>query len=1786
VPKLLSGLENQAIMKKAFLLLFVVLAQIVAGLTAHAQTQTLFDYASRWRYLDNGSDQGTTWKDIGFNDASWTDSTGIFGYGDPWITTCIRGCATACGTGCPTKFITTYFRKNFNIADVNKFSGVTLNVWRDDGIVVYVNGVRVWESNMTTGAVNYLTNALTIIDAPNENTPVSTTIPISAFVNGNNLIAVEVHQRDANSSDVTFNMQALGVIKTSFVTYGSQWKYLTGSDQGTTWRNGTFNDASWATGTGHMGYGESWTNTCIPAGPTCVSYPPTGPCSSFAGCNKYPTIYFRKTLNISDPAAYDSMRFSLIVDDGAVVYVNGTEVSRINMPATPGLNLMTYNTLTPTLMAENTAVTISIPISAFTAGDNQIAIEVHQNGTGATSTSSDADFNAQITGVVHVVPALVRGPYLQMGNQTSFMVRWRTNVACKSKLEVGTVAGTFPLVVNDPAMVTEHEITVSGLNPETKYFYRFGTNLETLQGDTTNFCVTAPATGSHRRVTIAAYGDCGQNSAGNQTGALSAYQNFLSTIGIKAADLMLLVGDNAYNSGTDGEYQTGFFNAYQGNILKNHMLFPAPGNHDYENGSSARQNDHNIPYYSIFTMPQNGESGGVPSGTEAYYSYNWGDVHVLSLDSYGREDAGTTRLYDTLGAQVQWIKADLAANSRKWVVAYWHHPPYTMGSHNSDNEGELVNIRQNFIQILERMGVDVIICGHSHDYERSYLMKGHFGNEASFNTAAHAVDNSSGKYNGSANSCPYTTQSGMVNHGTVYVVSGSSGASGGTQGGYPHNALPFSLNDGGMFFMDINDNRLDAKFIRKDNSIYDQFTIMKDVKVQDTVEVLYGESVALSASWSGNYSWAPGVTTRTVTATPLADTLIEVKDNATNTCLTDKHYVDVLCTTPDITTSPSDITRIGCDAMVTYAITDTGRPAAAITYAFTGATSGTGNGTGSGTTFSVGVTTVTLTAANECGSSSKNFRITIQALPTMYNVTGGGGYCPGGTGVAVGLSGSQVNVNYQLYNGATAIGTPVAGTGSAISFGIMSVQATYSVLATDVVTNCTKGMNGNVTVFVHPLPQPYTVTGTGNYCLGASGSTLGLSGSQAGVNYQLYTGTTAMGSAITGTGAAISFGSFTTVGTYSAVATNTTTTCVNNMNGSTTVSINPLPAQHNVTGGGNYCMGGTGVVTGLDNSAIGFSYQLYNGTTPTGSVVAGTGAAISFGAQTASAVYTAKATNDATGCVAIMNGNATVAIDPLPSAFNITGGGNYCATGTGVAIGLDGAISGTNYQLYNGSTTAGTAVAGTGSSITFGLQTSAGTYSVLATIAATGCTNAMSGSAAVGIYALPTPFSVTGGGEYCNGGSGVTIGLGGSNLGTTYQLHNGTTPVGAALAGSGAPLSFGLQTTAGVYTVTAVNTTTTCTNSMPGSALVVINPVVTPAIHLSATPGSDVCTGTTVAYTGAATNGGIAPGYEWSVNGTVVSTGAPLHSYTPANNDVVILKLTSNYACVTQTNAFDTITMSVRPWVMPTANITITPNDTLCEGTPVTLSATMTNGGSAPVAKWIVNSSVVSTANSYSYTPADGDGIVLNLASNAPCRLAENVYSNIINMRVNDAYVPVVNLVAVPGTYIAKGQVVVFTAYVSDAGSAPTYKWSINNTVVSGATSATFVTSALSNNDSVSCLVRGSGGCGENGFNSVIMNVESVGVATTGNRNGIIVTPNPTAGSVLITGNIGSSIDGNITLKVTNILGQEVLAATGKTNGGNISEQLTLGNNLADGMYLLTVTTTSGAYVFHIVLKK
>lgn len=227
------------------------------------------------------------------------------------------------------------------------------------------------------------------------------------------------------------------------------------------------------------------------------------------------------------------------------------------------------------------------------------------------------------------------------------------------------------------------------------------------------------------------------------------------------------------------------------------------------------------------------------------------------------------------------------------------------------------------------------------------------------------------------------------------------------------------------------------------------------------------------------------------------------------------------------------------------------------------------------------------------------------------------------------------------------------------------------------------------------------------------------------------------------------------------------------------LSVPGAPTAFTVTGGGAYCIGGTGAPVGLNGSQTGVNYQLRLNLLNTGAPVPGTGAAISFGNQTGVGAYTVVATNTTSGCTSTMTGSVNISTNALPTAFTVTGGGAYCSGGAGLPVGLNGSQAGVSYQLQLNAFNTGAPVPGTGAAISFGNQTGAGNYTVVATNA-TPCSSNMTGS--VTITVTPTAFTVTGGGLVCTTDVvGIPVGLSGSQLNVNYQLFpNGVGRLGTA----------------------------------------------------------------------------------------------------------------------------------------------------------------------------------------------------------------------------------------------------------------------------------------------------------------------------------------------------------------------------------------------------------------------
>ncbi|MES2702488.1 MAG: Ig-like domain-containing protein [Bacteroidota bacterium] len=812
--------------------------------------------------------------------------------------------------------------------------------------------------------------------------------------------------------------------------------------------------------------------------------------------------------------------------------------------------------------------------------------------------------------------------------------------------------------------------------------------------------------------------------------------------------------------------------------------------------------------------------------------------------------------------------------------------------------------------------------------------------------------------------------------------------------------------------------------------------------------------------------------------------------------------------------------------------------------------------------------------------------ISLSPVPAAFNVTGGGNYCFGGTGVGVGLNSSATGITYQLYVDGTLSGSPVSGTGGAITFGLKTPAGTYTAMATSTATGCTTTMTGSTTISINAAPVAYTITGGGNYCEGSAGAVIGLGGSDAGTVYQLYNGTASSGSSVAGTGSAISFGARSVTGTYTVMAMTSTTGCSNTMAGSVAVATTPLPAVFSVTGGGNYCAGTAGVHIGLSGSVAGNTYQLFNGTATVGAPVAGTGSSIDFGAYTTTGAYVIVATNAAGTCTRAMTGTAMVGLNALPTVYTVTGGGSYCTGSSGVNIGLGGSATGVSYQLYTGTTAVGTAVTGTGSALDFGLITGVGSYSVKATSTA-GCVRTMAGLAVVNVNALPAAFTVTGGGNYCAGGTGAGISLSGSSVGVNYTLYSGGTAMSIATPGTGSAINFGLQSVVGTYTVTGTSAATGCVRTMTGSAAVGVTPTVLPVVSVGISTGDTVCAGTASVFSASGINGGSSPVYQWKVNGIPVGSGTT-YSYIPANHDVVTAVLTSNATCALPATVTEAVTMAVNPTHVPAVAVSVTPDDTVCAGSTVTFTAAPSFGGTSPVYAWVKNGATVSSGTTYTYVPANGDIVYCRMTSNFTCRTVDNVSGEIFDMTVNVPPVPVVTISANPGTVIAKGESVTFTASTANGGPAPAYQWFVNGNVIGGATSTTFTRANLADEDSVSCRVTSSGPCGGlSSFNTVIMSVGTVGVGhTTASAMDVKVMPNPSKGEFTVKGFIGITADEEVSLEITNMLGQSIYSGKTLAKGGNVNERIVLDNTLANGMYMLNLRSATGSKVFYLVVEQ
>lgn len=433
--------------------------------------------------------------------------------------------------------------------------------------------------------------------------------------------------------------------------------------------------------------------------------------------------------------------------------------------------------------------------------------------------------------------SVTRGPYLQRGASTSMVVRWRTDIPVATSLQYGRSLSDLSLSTPITPASRDHEAQLTSLEPQTRYYYRVVADGRALiGGDDAHYFVTSPV-GGDEPFRVWAVGDAGisgRSQSGPNPGQMAVRDSFLKRYPVGAFQLFMMLGDNAYDTGSDAEYQRGVFEPYQA-AMRSSVTWPTKGNHDYLKEA----------YYTVFSLPERGEGGGVPSGSEVYYSFNYGNVHFISLNSDVAEQA-------VRDAMLSWLRQDLAKNTSEWLVAFWHHPPYSRGSHDSDlqkaNGDRMIWMRENVLPILESAGVDIVLSGHSHSYERSHFMTGHYGRSATF-SRRHVVSPGDG---GDDSHAYVKAQAGAVPHsGTVYVVAGNAGEVHG--GRLNHPAMVKSSNTLGSMALSFDANELAVEMIGAGGTLDDRFIIRKAParphRVKDVAAKLDASRCAVEVSW-------------------------------------------------------------------------------------------------------------------------------------------------------------------------------------------------------------------------------------------------------------------------------------------------------------------------------------------------------------------------------------------------------------------------------------------------------------------------------------------------------------------------------------------------------------------------------------------------------------------------------------------------------------------------------------------------------------------------------------------------------------------------------------------------------------------------------------------------------------------------------------------------------------------------------------------------------------------------
>jgi hypothetical protein len=467
----------------------------------------------------------------------------------------------------------------------------------------------------------------------------------------------------------------------SLVRVSEPWRYFRGTNEPSTpmtaWRQISFDDSDWSAGPSGFSY-----NTAGIHEATVIADSPVN----------YLSIYFRKTFTLTDTNAVKWLVLRASYDDGFVAYLNGTEVARRSFPPDTVVRFDTPALLTGQILGEE--IDLSAFVNLLVPDENVLGIQLHNSALQDTT--------------MLLVPELLanfqRGPFVQNASSNSVQIIWKTPVASDSVVEFGITTDLGNRIA-DGNQVTNHVVTVTNLAPGNAYYYRVTSS---VSGETATSPVamfrTLKAAGP---ITFVAFGDSG-------SGSIAEYEVADVVRGIDP-DLVLHVGDVVYPQFVTAQTDLRCLSVY-GPHMRTTPYFFTIGNHDLYAGDG--------PYLEAFHLPTN-----ATTGTEHFYSFEHGDAHFCSLFMPMREQNGLFPGYafDDGTPQYRWLTNDLAGSTKPWKLLFFHIPLNTSGPHRSDFAGtnyDRLELQRLLLPICERYGVQLVLTGHDHAFERFAPMDG------------------------------------------------------------------------------------------------------------------------------------------------------------------------------------------------------------------------------------------------------------------------------------------------------------------------------------------------------------------------------------------------------------------------------------------------------------------------------------------------------------------------------------------------------------------------------------------------------------------------------------------------------------------------------------------------------------------------------------------------------------------------------------------------------------------------------------------------------------------------------------------------------------------------------------------------------------------------------------------------------------------------------------------------------------------------------------------------------